>query len=102
MDVDEMEGTADSQSPKYFNFAKRLDIPEDAPATQRDHQMVEQSATLTSTGLIKSITDSESSLPPLRGKDANIDKYMAHHHKYEQYLYDFTTTAQGSRTQVDC
>lgn len=49
------------------------------PAAEGGNELVEHSATLTSTGTIKSITDTESSLPPLRGMDANIDKYMAHH-----------------------
>ncbi|KAF8927958.1 hypothetical protein BGZ58_009995, partial [Dissophora ornata] len=51
--------------------------------------------TTTAHSPLRSISDIESSLPPLRGEDTDVNKYLDHLHKYEKQLNNFYNSYDG-------
>ena len=85
---------------------KDLNMPEDPPTANvhvgQGHEITTAATTTTTTTMNlnppKSISDIESSLPPLRGKDADVNKYLDHQHKYEKQLDNFYNSYDGKTT----
>ncbi|KAF9915510.1 hypothetical protein FBU30_001909, partial [Linnemannia zychae] len=113
MEVDEIEDRKDSQHQKYYNMAvkqkavyqpilkfrrwmehekrKLLPLP---PQQQQQQQHQQQQQQQQTPGVIqpstpRSISDIESSLPPLRGEGVDFNNYLDYRHNHEEQLHRF-------------